>query len=87
MHTGLLVNNIQESGFRAFIRKERGAEVKLETLGEMVLKLELAPQNVGSAPRLGEYKTIFGVRVLRLEIPVYLVSLLILHSRSLESNV
>ena len=46
MKSGLLVNSIEERGLVAFVRKQRGGEIELKTLSNLVVELDLSAKNV-----------------------------------------
>lgn len=75
MKTGLLVGGGKESGLLAAVGKKGSGEVKLETLGKVVLGLNLSLQNVGSGPSLSEDKAMSLVAILGLNVGVDLVGL------------
>ena len=68
METGLLVGGGKESGLLAAVGEEGSGEVELETLGKVVLSLNLSLQDVGSGPSLSEDNAVGLVGVLGLNV-------------------
>lgn len=87
METGLLVDRGESSGLGTAVTSEGGAQVKLETLGKVVLRLESGADEVGGGPCLGEDETMRLVAVLGLNVPINRLRLLVVLSRDLERNV
>lgn len=70
MDTRLLVDSIENSGLLTLLREQGGAQIKLQTLSDLVLKLHLGFEDVGCRPGLGEDETVLGIGVLGLNVPV-----------------
>ena len=51
--TRLFVCGSQQGGFGALLRQQSGSEVKLQTLGNLVLELNLSAKHVRGRPGLG----------------------------------
>lgn len=56
MEGGLLVDGSEDGGLLRLGGVERGGEVEFETLGDLVLELELRAEQVGGGPCLGVSK-------------------------------
>ena len=87
METRLLVSRVQDSAFAALVGGERGGEVKLETLGDKVVKLDLVAEDVGGGPGLGEGETVNLVGPFTLDVTMDSIGLGIAGSLDLEGNV
>jgi len=87
VETGLFVDGREQSSLLAAVREERSAQVELEALGKVVLRLYLGAEGVGSGPRLGEDDTVSLVGVLCLDIARDEVALGILGAGDLEGDV
>ena len=87
METRLLVSCVQDSGFAALVRGERGGEVKLETFGDEVVKLDLVAEDVGGGPSLGEGETVDLVGPFTLNVTMDGIGLGIAGSLDLEGDV
>lgn len=68
--TGLLVGGGEESVLGLLLGDESGDKLELETLGDVVLELNVVAEDVGSGPGLGEGDTILAVLPLGLEVTV-----------------
>lgn len=64
----LLVDSGQQSGLGALLRQQSGGEVELETLGNLVLELDLGAKHVRGRPGLGEGETVVLEVVFGLEV-------------------
>ena len=64
----LLVDSSQQSGLGALLRQQSGGEVELETLGNLVLELDLGAKHVRGRPGLGEGETVVLEVVFGLEV-------------------
>lgn len=69
VETRLLVDGIEESRLLTLLREQRSAQIKLKTLGNLVLKLNLRFEYVGCGPGLCEDEAVLEVGVLRLNVP------------------
>jgi hypothetical protein len=69
VETRLLVDSIEESSLMALLGEQRGGQIELETLGNLVLELDLSFEDVVCSPGLGEDETILEIGVLGLDIP------------------
>jgi hypothetical protein len=69
VETRLLVDGMEESGFMTLLREQRSAQIKLETLSNLVLQLHLRFENIGGSPGLGEDEAVLEVGVLGLDVP------------------
>lgn len=64
----LLVDGSNDRALLALGRVQRGREVQLETLGDLVLELDLGTEQVGRGPCLGEDDAVLKVDVLALDV-------------------
>ena len=64
----LLVCAGQQGGLGALLRQQRGRKIELQTLGNLVLELNLSPKHVRGRPCLGEGEAVVFVVVLGLEV-------------------
>lgn len=87
METRLLVDGREQSSLLAALGDQRGAQIELETLREVVLGLNLGAEDVGGGPRLGEDDTVGLVGVLGLDVTVDEVGLGVLGTSDLEGDV
>jgi hypothetical protein len=87
METGLLVGSSNDSRLLAFLREERGSQVELEALGDVVLELNLGAEDVGGGPGLGEDEAVLPVDVLGLNITGNDVALVVTSTSNAESRV
>jgi len=69
VETRLLVDCSQQGGLGALLRQQSGREVELQTLGNLVLELNLGPEHVRGRPSLGESEPVVLDVVLGLEVP------------------
>lgn len=69
MQAGLLVDSVEERRLLALLGEQRSAQIKLEALGNVVLKLDLGLEDVGGRPRLGEDDAVLVVGILGFKIP------------------
>ena len=58
VETGLLVDGGQQSRLGTLVWQQRGGEVELQTLGDLVLKLNLSAKHVRGRPGLGESEAV-----------------------------
>lgn len=70
METRLLVNSVEKCRLLVLLRKQRGIQVELETLRNLILELNLGFQDVGGCPTLGEDKAVLEVGILGLNVPI-----------------
>ena len=68
MEAGLLVGGGEESRLRTGVGGEGGRELELDTLGDLVVNLDLGLEDVGGRPGLGEGETVGLVEELGLHI-------------------
>ena len=68
MKAGLLVDGGQQSRLGTLLRQQSGGEVELETLGNLVLELNLGAKHVRGRPGLGEGETVVLEVVFGLEV-------------------
>jgi len=66
--TGLLIDGSQQGRLGAFLRQQSSSEVKLQTLGNLVLELNLSAKHVRGRPGLGESETMVLEVVLGLDV-------------------
>ena len=83
----LLVGGGDKSALAGAVGRERGVQVELEALGEVVLRLDLGAEEVGGGPRLGEDEAVGLVGVLGLELAADEVGLVVLLAGDLEGDV
>ena len=87
VEAGLLVDSRHERALSGALGGERGREVELEALGEVVLSLDLGAEDVGGGPRLGEDEAVGLVGVLCLDLAADEVGLRVLRACDLERDV
>jgi len=87
VQAGLLVDSSQNSSFLGFGRVERSLQVELQTLGDLVLELELRSEEVGGGPSLGKDQPILKVDVFPLDISRDSIARSVLLTRNFESHV
>lgn len=63
MQTRLFEYTVQDSCLVALLWSQRGGDIEFETLGDLVLELNLTFQDVGGGPGLGESEAILAVSV------------------------
>ena len=68
VETRLLVNGSQQGRLGAFLRQQSSSEVELQTLGNLVLELNLGAKHVRGRPGLGESETVVLEVVLGLDV-------------------
>jgi len=68
VEAGLLVCGSQQGGLGALLRQQSGSKVELQTLGNLVLELNLSPKHVRGRPGLGESETVVLEVVLALDV-------------------
>lgn len=68
MQARLLVDSIEESRLLALLGEQRSGQVKLETLGNLVVEFDLGLEDIRGCPSLGENKTVLEVGVFGLNI-------------------
>ena len=83
----LLVGGGEESRLGTSVGGESGLEVKLDTLGDLVVDLNLGLQDVGSRPGLGEDKTMGLVEELGLNVTSNEVGLGVTAAGNLEGDI
>lgn len=69
VETALLVNCTEDSRLGALLWSKGGGKIKLESLGDQVLELDLVAEHVGGRPRLGDGKPVDFVSPLTLNVP------------------
>ena len=87
MQTGLLERSVDDTSLVVLFRVKRGVQVELETLCNLVVKLNAGPENIGGGPGLGESKTVLGVGVLALKVTGNGGILVVAGTGNLESDV
>ena len=87
METALLVDGAEDGGLGTLLGGERGGEVKLETLGNLVLELDGVAEDVGGGPGLGDGEAVGLVGPLTLEVTGDDVGLAVLVACDLEGDV
>lgn len=85
--TRLLEHGVKKSSLGSLLRGQRGVEVDLDTLGNLVLDFESVAEDVGSGPSLGESQAVLAVGPLGLNIAGDDVSLRITVAGDLESDI
>lgn len=68
VEAGLFVGGSQQRRLGAFLRQQSSSEVELQTLGNLVLELNLSAKHVRGRPGLGESETMVLEVVLGLDI-------------------
>lgn len=86
MEAGLLVDSVEDSALGTLLRKESGGKVELETLGHIVLELDLGAEHIRGRPRLGEDEAVGLVEVLGLDIAGDATRLVITDTSNLEGG-
>lgn len=87
METGLLVSSVDDSGLAAGLGQQRGVQVQLETLGDLVLKLNGGSEDVSGGPGLSEGQAVLGVGVFALQVARDAVRLVVAGTSDLERDV
>jgi hypothetical protein len=87
VEAGLLVGSSDDSRLLALLREERGSQVELEALGDVVLELNLGAEDVGGGPGLGEDEAVLPVDVLGLNITGNDVALVVTSTSNAEGRV
>jgi len=87
METTLLENGIEDGSLRTLFRSKRGRKIKLESLGNQVLELDLIADNVGRRPSLGKSESVDFVGPFALNIPSNLVAFGVVVTLDLERNI
>lgn len=64
----LLVDGSHDSALLGLGRVQGGGQIKLQSLGDLVLQLDLSPQQVGGGPCLGKGDAVLEVNVLALDV-------------------
>lgn len=82
----LLVDGVDESRLVTLLGEKRSSDVKLETLGNLVLELDLTTKDIGGGPSLGDSETMFAVGPLGFDVTVNSLRLGVTGARNLESN-
>jgi hypothetical protein len=85
--TRLLVRAGDNRRLLVLLRVERGRQVELEALGNVVLDLDLGAEDVRGCPRLGEDEAVGLVRVLGLDVARNAVALRVTHTSDAEGRV
>ena len=65
---GLLVCGSRQGGLGTLLRQQGGGEVELQTLGNLVLELNLSPEHIRGRPGLGKSETVVFEVVLGLDV-------------------
>ena len=86
VEAGLLVGRGERRTLAGALGNEGGGEVELETLGKVVLSLNLSLQDVGSGPSLSEDDAVGLVGVLGLNVARDQVRLVVARARDLECD-
>lgn len=68
MDARLLVDRVKQGRLLSLVGRQGRSDIKLETLGKVVLKLKLRFEHIGSRPCFGEDKAVLLVSVLGLDI-------------------
>lgn len=68
MNTGLLVSGIDQSRLGILVRLEGSGYINFEALGNLVLNLEHATEDIGSSPSLGEGQAVFAIGIFCFEL-------------------
>ena len=68
VQAGVLVDGGQQSGLGALFWQQGGSEIELETLGNLVLELNLGPKHVRCCPGLRESESVGLEAVFGLEV-------------------
>lgn len=87
VQTGLLVGSVDNGGLATGLGQQRGVQVQLETLGDLVLKLDGRSEDVGGSPSLSEGQAVLGVGVLALQVARDAVGLVVAGTSDLEGDV
>lgn len=87
MEAGLLVGGGEQRRLRTGVGGERGLEVELDTLRDLVVNLNLGLQDVGGRPALGEDEAVGLVEELGLNVTADEARLRVAGARHLESDI
>lgn len=68
VETGLLVDGSQQGRLGTFLGQQSSSKVELQTLGNLVLELDLGAKHVRGRPGLGENETMVLEVVLGLDV-------------------
>jgi hypothetical protein len=85
--TRLLVHSVELSRLVTLLGEERGDGIKLETLNELVLNLNLGPEQVCGGPGLGKSEAVLLVGPLALEVTLDGIRTSRAGARNLEGHV
>lgn len=85
--TRLFVGSIDNCGLCTFLREKGCIEIDLQTLGDLVVKLDGAAKDVGGSPSLGEGKAVFAIRVLCLDVTANEIALGVTSTGNLEGDI
>ena len=86
MHAGLLVREVKKRALRALVWGDRGGDVDLEALCELVVDLDERAEGVRRRPGVGERQTVRLGRVLRLNVARDQVRLVVARARDFECD-
>ena len=70
VESGLFVHSTENGGLLGLFWHERGIDVKLEALDDLVLELELTAEHVCGGPNLCESKAVLDIGILCLQVGV-----------------
>lgn len=87
VEAGLLVGAGEEGVLGLLVGDKGGDELKLETLGDVVLELDVVAEHIGGAPCLGEGNTVLAVLPLGLKVAVDRGSLGVTQAEHTEGDV
>lgn len=87
MEAGLLVGGGEQRRLRTGVGGERGLEVELDTLRDLVVNLNLGLQDVGGRPALGEDEAVGLVEELGLNVTADEARLRVAGARDLEGDI
>lgn len=87
MQAGLLVGGGEQRRLRTGVGGECGLEVELDTLGDLVVDLNLGLQDVGGRPALGEDEAVGLVEELGLNVTADEARLRVAGARDLEGDI
>jgi len=82
----LLVDSVKESSLVALVRVKAGVQVKLDTLGNLVVNFNLTAKDVAGGPSLGDGEPMLEVNVFCLNVSINEVGLGVTESSSLEGD-
>lgn len=84
MEARLLVHSVEDGALGVLLREKSGGKVELETLGHVVLKLNLGAEDVRGRPSLSEDEAVGLVEVLRLNVAGDATRLVVAEAGDLE---